>query len=59
MEQKHCKKCKTLACAKTKQAELPELKEYKHSYNPEKRLVMLPAFACVIHTRSTLFKHWI
>ena len=42
-----------------KQAEVPELKEYKHSYNPEKRLVMLPAFACVIHTRSTLFKHWI
>ena len=40
-----------------KQAELPELKEYKHSYNPEKgcngdedkRLVMLQAFSSVIH----------
>ena len=42
-----------------KQAEVPELKEYKHAYNPEKgrkgdedkRLVILPAFASVIHIK--------
>ena len=47
-------------CRKScKQAEIPELKEYKHSYNPEKgcngdedkRLVMLQAFASVVHTK--------
>ena len=70
-KQKHCKKIKHLLVQKCYSykivnrknthglAEVPELKEYKHSYNPEKgcngdkdkRLVMLQAFSSVVHTK--------